>query len=197
MRTAAFCMLQEILRVLTERMANSSAPLLVAIDGRCSAGKTTLAARLRQKLNAPVFHMDDFYLPFALRTPRRLSVSGGHMDWRRLEAEILRPAIRAEEIIYRPYDAHADAWKTAQKISPQRLYIVEGSYALLPVLRPYYGYKIFLTVNAQVQQARLRKREGAEKLRMFQTRWIPAEENYFSACLVPQIADAVFDASDE
>ena len=34
--------------------------VLVAIDGRCAAGKTTLAASLQAQLACNVFHMDDF-----------------------------------------------------------------------------------------------------------------------------------------
>ena len=36
--------------------------VLVAIDGRCAAGKTTLAASLQAQLGCNVFHMDDFFL---------------------------------------------------------------------------------------------------------------------------------------
>ena len=32
-------------------------PLLIAIDGRCAAGKTTLAGRLEQELNCNVIHI--------------------------------------------------------------------------------------------------------------------------------------------
>ena len=101
--------LEDILDTLSARMQDAPAPLITAVDGRCAAGKTTLAARLGEALGAPVFHMDDFYLPFARRTPQRLALPGGHMDSERLEAEILRPAAEGKEIIYRPYDAHADS----------------------------------------------------------------------------------------
>ena len=33
---------------------------IIAIDGRCAAGKTTLAARLGKELGGDVIHMDDF-----------------------------------------------------------------------------------------------------------------------------------------
>lgn len=33
---------------------------IIAIDGRCAAGKTTLAARLVKELGGDVIHMDDF-----------------------------------------------------------------------------------------------------------------------------------------
>lgn len=176
-------------------MERTAAPFVAAVDGRCASGKTTLALRLGKELSAPVIHMDDFYLPFALRTPMRLRRPGGHMDFERLEKEILAPVLRGEEVLYRAYDPHMDAWGTEMKIPPQKFYIVEGTYALLPELKAYYGYKIFLTVNKQTQRARLLEREGEEKLAAFLTRWIPAEEAYFSACQPRSCADAAFDTS--
>ena len=41
--------------------------VIAAIDGRCGAGKSTLAAQLQAQLSCRVFHMDDFFLQ-----PRRL-----------------------------------------------------------------------------------------------------------------------------
>ena len=42
--------------------------VIVAIDGRCGSGKTTLAARLQKDLYCRVFHMDDFFLRPQQRT---------------------------------------------------------------------------------------------------------------------------------
>ena len=52
-------------------------PFLVAIDGRCAAGKTTLAGELQAALGCNVVHMDDFYLPFSRRTAERMARPGG------------------------------------------------------------------------------------------------------------------------
>ena len=57
---------------LIDRM-QSQKPYILAIDGRCASGKTTLANELSQSLSCNVVHMDDFYLPFALRTPERMA----------------------------------------------------------------------------------------------------------------------------
>ena len=57
--------LTEELRVLPTGMR------IIAIDGRCAAGKTTLAARLAKELGGDVIHMDDFFLPLELRTEER------------------------------------------------------------------------------------------------------------------------------
>ena len=66
-------------------------PFLVAIDGRCASGKTTLAGKLRSVLECNVVHMDDFYLPFSKRTEDRMAQPGGNMDFDRLLFEVLLP----------------------------------------------------------------------------------------------------------
>ena len=48
--------------------AHPDHPVLVALDGRCGSGKTTLAAQLaRQFPQSITVHTDDFYLPPASR----------------------------------------------------------------------------------------------------------------------------------
>ena len=59
---------EEIAQTIAARAAQAPAPFLVGIDGRCGSGKTTLAAYLQEKLSAAVLHIDDFYLPFSLRS---------------------------------------------------------------------------------------------------------------------------------
>lgn len=180
---------------LSARLYDASAPLLVAVDGRCACGKTALAARLGDFFGAPVFHTDDFYLPFSARTTERLRQAGGHMDVERME-KTLSKAARGEALTYQAYNPHAEAYGPELAVPPQKLYIVEGAYALLPPLEEFYGYKIFLTADPHIQRARLLAREGEEKLKVFLSRWIPAEEAYFAACDVRSRADAAFDTSD-
>ena len=47
--------------------------VIVAIDGRCGSGKTTLAAKLQKQLHCSVFHMDDFFLRPEQRTEERFA----------------------------------------------------------------------------------------------------------------------------
>ena len=37
--------------------------VIIAIDGKCTSGKTTLASKLAEIYDCNVFHMDDFFLP--------------------------------------------------------------------------------------------------------------------------------------
>lgn len=45
---------------LKQQKADKS-PLLVAIDGRCGSGKTTLGFYLQELFDCNLFHMDDFF----------------------------------------------------------------------------------------------------------------------------------------
>ena len=187
---------QKILNNITEQALKRPAPFVVAIEGRCCSGKTGLAFALGQKLQAPVLHIDDFYLSFRYRTPQRLEHVGGHVDFERFLEEVLLPVRRKEEVLYRPYCPHEDCWKAPQKIAPNRIYIAEGSYSLLPKLSPNYDYRIFLTVNPWVQQTRLLQREGAEKTKVFLSHWIAEEERYFNHCRTEQQVNFFLDTSE-
>ena len=72
--------------------------VMVAIDGPCASGKSTLGAALAQKLGCPLFHMDDFFLPPAQKTPQRLAEPGGNVDAERFFAEVLLPFSRGEAV---------------------------------------------------------------------------------------------------
>ena len=42
---------------------------VIALDGMCASGKSTLAAYAAQELGVTVFHMDDYFLQPFQRTP--------------------------------------------------------------------------------------------------------------------------------
>ena len=71
---------QQICSLIKEAAAEGPFPFLIAIDGRCGSGKTTLGQRLAELLEANLFHADDFYLRPCQRTPERYNEPGGNMD---------------------------------------------------------------------------------------------------------------------
>ncbi len=97
-------------------LAATQPRVLVAIDGRCAAGKTTLAASLQAQLECNVFHMDDFFLRPEQRTSERLRQPGGNVDFERFLTEVLRPLHDGAPVTYRPYDCrHAAAVRTGAR----------------------------------------------------------------------------------
>lgn len=164
--------------------------LLLAIDGRCGGGKSTLAAALARELGGNVFHTDDFYLPFARRAADWTGVPAGNMDLERLRRELLLPLRAGETVLYRAYDCPRDRFRETLTVPFRPLSIVEGSYSQHPLLRELYDLRLFVTVAPERQLERLRRREGAHAA-AFEALWIPMEERYFAACGIEEAADRV------
>lgn len=158
-----------------------SKPVLLAIDGRCGSGKTTLAKVLGEKSGAAVVHMDDFFLRLEQRTPARLAEPGGNVDRERVLEEVLLPLREKRPVVYRPYDAHRPAMLEPVRLEPSPLTIIEGSYSCHPDLWDFYDLRVFIDVPPEEQLRRIAARSGPEKLAAFQSRWIPLEEAYFQA----------------
>lgn len=167
-------------------------PLLVAIDGRCGAGKTTIAEQLRQRIGCTVVHMDHFFLRREQRSEQRLQTPGENVDHERFLAEVLLPLRRGLPFTYRPYDCKAQALGEPIPIVPGEICVVEGSYACHRALWPYYDLRIFLTVDPETQLERIRARGGDAVVPVFRERWIPLEEAYFSDQRIEERCDLRF-----
>ncbi len=173
------------------RLPTSTHPVIVALDGPCAAGKSTLGARLADTLACPLFHMDDFFLPLERKTPERLAQPGGNVDWERFLHEVLQPLSRGETVTYRPYSCHANTLMPPVSISPAPLAVVEGVYALEPALRPYYALTCYVDAPWPVRETRLLQRCGPEGLEVFLQRWIPLEERYFQTLEIAAGCDLI------
>lgn len=169
-------------------------PVILAIDGRCGSGKSTLGQVLKEIFDCPVVHMDDYYLPAEQRAERWMEIPAGNMDLERLRAEVLEPARRREVVHYCPYCCQTGAVGEERLFNPAPFLVVEGSYSQHPLLRAYYDCTIFLTCNKEEQLKRLEKREGSYFPR-FREIWMPLEENYFRAYSVQEQAELTVDNS--
>ena len=154
-------------------------PIIVAIDGCCGSGKTHLSEILCQRFNASCIHCDDFFLPQEMRTTERLNEIGGNIHYERL-ARVLECVRQGKPFAYQAYDCSTGAF-VDRYFEPTDVVIVEGSYALHPLLRQHYDIRAVLTVDATTQYNRLVKREGAKGVDNFVNKWIPLENRYFTA----------------
>jgi uridine kinase len=169
--------------------------LIVAIDGRCAAGKSTLAALLRDVYGGNalnVLMMDQFFLRPEQRTAERLAHPGENVDHERFLSEVLLPLSEGKGFSYRPYDCQQGVLAEPIEITPKAINIVEGSYSLHPSLAGYYDIKVFMDIGKDEQMCRIRKRESAKSAAMFESRWIPLEEQYFAAMQVERQCDVRF-----
>lgn len=177
------------------RALNDRQSLMIAIDGRCGAGKTTLAANLQKAFSATVIHADEFFLRPEQRTAERFAEPGGNMDRERLAEEVLIPLRRGLPFSYRPFDCSTLSLAEPVWVEPKQLIIVEGSYSCHPDLWDYFDLHIFADIDPQEQLRRITAREGAQKTEQFQSRWIPLEERYFKAFSVCEKCEIVFGLS--
>ncbi|MBQ8395712.1 MAG: hypothetical protein IJX54_01790, partial [Oscillospiraceae bacterium] len=59
-----------------DRLMAEKEQVIIAIDGYCTSGKTTLALALAKQYDCNVFQMDDFLLREEQRTPHRFAQLG-------------------------------------------------------------------------------------------------------------------------
>lgn len=168
----------------------SKEPFFLAIDGRCAAGKTTLSAELANTLNCNLIHMDDFYLPFALRTPEQMALPGGNIDFERLINKVILPLKEGKSIWYEPYECHKGTFLAPCYLACEKSCILEGSYSCHPVLQEFLDFKVFLDISSDIQIKRISHR-NPDFLEMFQSTWIPREEFYFDTYNIKRICDLI------
>lgn len=168
-------------------------PLLVAVDGRCAAGKTTLASLLKKETGCNVIHMDDFFLQQWQRTKERLQEPGGNVDYERILSEVMIPLSQGQAVSYRQFDCKKMELSCLVYAGSDPVTIVEGSYSCHPALWDFYDFRVFLNVNSEEQVRRIRCRNGEEAFLQFRDRWIPLEERYFSTFRIKERCDFVFE----
>ena len=167
-------------------------PFLIAIDGMCGSGKTTLADYLARELNASLFHMDDFFLQPHQRTEQRLAEPGGNVDYERFKAEVLDHAADVKGVTFRPFSCRE--WKLADEAisNPYNdIVIVEGSYSHHPYFNNIFDVKIFLEISSEEQKKRIISRDGNDIWPMFEEKWIPMENRYFEKFKIKEKSDII------
>ena len=117
--------------ILQEMQSRKEEPLLIAIDGRCAAGKTTLADRLQKECGCNVIHMDHFFLRPEQRTVERQNEPGGNVDYERFLKEVMFPLRKRQPFSYRIFDCKKMDFGLDVLIKPNAVTVVEGSYRIL------------------------------------------------------------------
>ena len=154
--------------------------VIVAIDGKCTSGKTTLAGRLAEMYDCNVFHMDDFFLRPEQRTAERFAEVGGNVDYERFMEEVLLPLKAGKPFSYRPFDCRTFTLAEPLSVVPKKLNIIEGTYSHHPYFGDPYDLKIVLTIDDQTQRERIMQRPKFLHKRFFEE-WIPMENRYFDS----------------
>ncbi len=165
--------------IATYREKKPVGQIVIAIDGMCGAGKSTLAKLLYESLGGNLFHMDDFFLQPHQRTPERLAEVGGNVDYERFQEEVLNPLDEGAEFSYGVFDCGQQCISRWIHVKPAKVNIIEGSYCMHPYFGDKADIKLFLSVDKEEQMKRISGRNTKQQVKRFVEEWIPKENRYF------------------
>jgi uridine kinase len=153
---------------------------VLAIDGRSGSGKTSLAATLRDQLQAPVVSLEDLY--------------GG---WDGLEhgidllvAAVLEPLAAGQAARVPRYDWVAREWAEPVAVEPPPILIVEGVGAGARRAAAFESVLVWLEVPAPTRKKRALDRDGAT-FAPYWDRWAAQEDAMLDRERTPDRADIV------
>ena len=157
------------------------APVIIAIDGRSGAGKTTLAielaARLRNHRKVSLFHLEDIY-------PGWDGLAAGIERYVRT---VLEPLSRAEAATWVGWDwvNHCDGGPRVTL--PAEIVIVEGVGAAAAAARPFLDAVIWAESPDGERRARALERDG-DTYEPFWDQWASQETELLALDDIPQQA---------
>ena len=160
--------------------------VVVAVDGRSGAGKTTFAQALAPALDgAALLHLEDLY-------PGWDGLAAGVQ---RLHDEVLLPLARGEHPSYRRFD-----WETGQlgclvaSVPVADVLVVEGVGASCPPADRLVSVRVWLEADAATRRARALERDG-DTYRPHWDRWAAQEHDLFVRHDPRRHADLVVDTA--
>jgi anthranilate synthase component 1/para-aminobenzoate synthetase len=160
----------------------SPAPVIIAIDGRSGAGKTTLAvelaARLRAHHRVSLFHLEDIY-------PGWNGLIAG-ID--RYVATVLEPLSRGDAATWTSWDWEKHYDGDSRITLPAEIVVIEGVGAAAAAARPLLSAVIWADSPDDIRRSRALGRDGGT-YEPYWDQWAAQEEDWLRADDVPQHAN--------
>ncbi|WP_120522512.1 aminodeoxychorismate synthase component I [Arthrobacter celericrescens] len=158
------------------------APVIIAVDGRSGAGKTTLAvelaARLRQHHKVSLFHLEDIY-------PGWNGLAAGVERYVTTVLAPLRRGVAAEWVSW-DWDKHYDGG--THTTLPAEIVVVEGVGAAAEAARPLMDAVVWVEAPEEDRRRRALDRDGSSYEPYWDT-WAAQEQEWLDADDVPAHAD--------
>jgi para-aminobenzoate synthetase len=158
------------------------APVIIAIDGRSGAGKTTLAielaAQLRNHHKVALFHLEDIY-------PGWNGLTAGI---ERYVSTVLTPLSRAEPATWTSWDWDRHYDGDTRVTLPAEIVIIEGVGAAAAEARPLLSAVIWADSPDDIRRKRALDRDGGT-YEPFWDQWAEQEDAWLAADDVPRKAD--------
>ncbi|MBT2532629.1 chorismate-binding protein [Arthrobacter sp. ISL-48] len=158
------------------------APVIIAIDGRSGAGKTTLAielaARLRGHHKVSLFHLEDIY-------PGWNGLTAGI---ERYVSTVLKPLSRGEQAIWTSWDWEKHYDGDTRVTMPAEIVIVEGVGAAAAEAQPLLSAVVWADSPEDIRRTRALNRDGGT-YEPFWDQWAEQEDAWLAGDDVPRRAD--------
>ena len=188
----AISMTLEDLVALINALAARAPLTIVAVDGPSGSGKSTLSRTLNGLLpDSQVVDLEFFYTDVGIDPPEGLSPEQSyeqHVDWRALDAQVLRPLRRGEPGRYRLYDWIAGQRGDWVTVRPEGIVLIDGLYAMRPELSDAYDLTVYVETPPAERAARLSRRPDNP---VWVERWAVGFDWYIDHMRVKERADIV------
>lgn len=162
---------------------------ITSLDGKCTAGKSTITEKLKDKYT--IINIDDFFLSKEKKTPNRLNEIGGNIDYELVKDVLLKIKKAWQEkkqvIEYTIFDCSKQEYNI-KKITLQNKVILEGVYSCHNYFNDLIDYVAYLQIDYNTQIKRVSNRSLKER---FINEWIPLENRYFDYYKLEDICDII------
>lgn len=170
-------------------------PKVIAIDGPCLSGKTTISNFLKDCSHLKIVHMDDFFLP--KERQKDLTIKDFHIDFTSIILQVLIPFRQGmNHASYFKFNCQRQVYTLSEiDFDKDDILLLEGSYSSSPIMREYIDYHIFIDIDSSIQLSRLKQREDS-KYDDYINKWIPKENYYFKEYQIKEKADITFSVKE-
>ena len=174
-----------------EDLDSGRRPILVGIDGRGGAGKSTLAIALAERIDgAGIVQMDDLYLSNAQRRSTGAGI-GTNYDRKRLVEQVLAPLQAGRPARYQRYDWDLDVLAEWIELDGPRIVIIEGVTSIADDVASCYDFTIWVETPLETCLTRGIERDGESMRGQWEDVWLPGDEAYRAAQSPDARADIV------
>jgi uridine kinase len=177
--------LKSICRKIKSLAWSKKGPVLVAIDGRSGAGKSTIAKKLKEEVGGVIVMGDDFYSGGSNEEWNKLTPKEKVercIDWKRLRKEVLELLLFGKSANWYPFDFIKGNGLSEKvlKADPSKIIFLDGAYSSRPELDDLIDITILVEADDKKRRAVLVQREGIAFMNNWHKVWDVAEDYYFA-----------------